>query len=151
MKKIFTKNIELMAGFICGLLISGFIVYAAVASSAVTYSTTNSSANGATKTNVQGALDELYSKANTCDFFKNVSIKSEYGYNSKSGSTISKNGTFDCVFNTKKTFDYDGFFMVLLFGVHGDASSTSDYAEVTISSYTTTATLVLLGYPSGFR
>ena len=70
MKKIWRfikSNLKIVTSFIIGIIISGGTIYAAttIASSSVSYSTTNSLANGATKTDVQGALDELYTKANT--------------------------------------------------------------------------------------
>lgn len=63
-KEIFSKNTKVIIAFILGLIISGTGVYAATTllSQSVYY---NNSTSGATSTNVQGALDELYTKANT--------------------------------------------------------------------------------------
>ena len=65
MKKVFKNNIKLIIGIIIGGLLSGGVVYAAVSASAVTYSNTNSGlkdSNGNNVTNVQEAIDVLYSK-----------------------------------------------------------------------------------------
>ena len=61
-KEIFSKNTKVIIAFIVGIIISGPTVYAATTllSQSVYYNNTNS---GATSTNVQGALDELYTKA----------------------------------------------------------------------------------------
>ena len=68
MKKI-TKfllgNIKTVVAFILGVIVSGTTVYAATilfASNEVSYDNTRS---GMSVTNVQDALDELYTKANT--------------------------------------------------------------------------------------
>lgn len=70
MMKLIKNNIKLIIGFVFGLTFSAVAVYAAtVAGTNVTYSTTNSAAYGATKTNVQEAIDELYQMANSDKFF----------------------------------------------------------------------------------
>ena len=63
-KEIFSKNTKVIIAFIVGIIISGTTVYAATTllSQSVYY---NNSTSGATSTNVQGALDELYTRANT--------------------------------------------------------------------------------------
>lgn len=62
-KELFKKNIKLVIGFIVGGIVFGTVgVYAATTllSQSVYY---NNSTSGATSTNVQGALDELYTRA----------------------------------------------------------------------------------------
>ena len=64
-KKFLVGNIKTVVAFVLGLIISGTGVYAATilfASNQVGYDNTSS---GLTSTNVQDALDELYTKANT--------------------------------------------------------------------------------------
>lgn len=64
-KKFLLGNIKTVVAFAIGVIISGTSVYAATilfASNQVSYNNANS---GATSTNVQDALDELYTKANT--------------------------------------------------------------------------------------
>ena len=63
-KEIFSKNTKVIIAFIVGIIISGTTVYAATTllSQSVYY---NNSTSGATSTNVQGAIDELYTRANT--------------------------------------------------------------------------------------
>ena len=62
--KIVKGNLKLVIGIIIGATISGVTVYAAtvIASSNVSYSNTTS---GLSATNVQSAIDELYTKAST--------------------------------------------------------------------------------------
>ena len=67
-KNILKNNFKLVLGMIIGIVLASTTVYAATilfASDSVSYSNTNS---GLTSTNVQGALDELYTKANTCKY-----------------------------------------------------------------------------------
>ena len=62
-KEIFKNNVKLVIGLIIGGVVFGTIgVYAATTllSQSVYY---NKSTSGATSTNVQGALDELYTRA----------------------------------------------------------------------------------------
>lgn len=64
-KKFLLGNIKTVVAFILGIIISGTTIYAATilfASDQVSYDNTSS---GMTATNVQGAIDELYEKANT--------------------------------------------------------------------------------------
>ena len=61
MKRIIKNNLKVIIAFIIGIVLSGSIVYAInVASSSVSYSR-----NGSTVLNVEGALNELYTRANT--------------------------------------------------------------------------------------
>ena len=65
MKKILSiikNNYKLVVGIIIGSIITGTGVYAAVASSSISYDNKNS---GLTSTNVQSAIDELNTKATT--------------------------------------------------------------------------------------
>ena len=64
MKEKIKKNYKILIAFILGLTISGIGAYAAVtiASSSVSY---DNSSSGAEATDVKGALDELYSLANS--------------------------------------------------------------------------------------
>lgn len=65
-KELLKKNIKLVIGFIIGGIVFGTLgVYAATTllSQSVYY---NKSTSGASSTNVQGALDELYEKAKKC-------------------------------------------------------------------------------------
>ena len=63
-KKFLLGNIKTVIAFVLGILLSGVTVYAATSllSQSVYYNNTTS---GATSTNLQGALDELYTKSNT--------------------------------------------------------------------------------------
>ena len=68
-KKFLLGNIKTVIAFALGLTISGVTVYSATilfASSEVSYDNTNS---GLTSTNVQGAIDEIYEKANSDSFW----------------------------------------------------------------------------------
>ena len=65
MKKLIKSNIKLIIGILIGMVLSITTVYAATilfASNQVSYDNTTS---GLSSTNVQGALDELYTRANT--------------------------------------------------------------------------------------
>ena len=78
MKRILSvikKNYKFVLGIFVGLTIAGTGVYAAVASSSISYS---NSASGLSSTNVQGAIDELATKA---DIRKSPNIVSVYTYN----------------------------------------------------------------------
>ena len=60
--KIIKNNIKLVIGLIIGVLISSGVVYAlSISGSNVTFN--NAGVSGATATNVQGAIEELYGKA----------------------------------------------------------------------------------------
>lgn len=63
-RKLLKNNIKVIIAFVVGVIISGGTVYAAtiLAANQVGYDNTTS---GITSTNVQGALDELYTRANT--------------------------------------------------------------------------------------
>lgn len=58
-KKFLKSNIKTIAAFVIGLLISGGAVYASLASSQVIFSPPS----GMSSTNVQSAIEELYTKA----------------------------------------------------------------------------------------
>lgn len=65
MKKLIKSNIKLIIGILIGMVLSITTVYAATilfASNQVSYDNTTS---GLSSTNVQGAIDELYTRANT--------------------------------------------------------------------------------------
>ena len=72
MKKIIQyikSNYMIIIGFIVGIFLSGIIVYASIIgidSDQVIYNKSSSLLNS---TNVKGALDELYEKSNSSDFF----------------------------------------------------------------------------------
>ena len=98
--KIFIKNnIKTVIAFILGMIISGTGVYAATilfASNEVSYDNTSS---GMTATNVQDALDELYTKANSIvpidfDTFQTNTAKTVYA--SKLGVCIDINNKLNC-------------------------------------------------------
>ena len=62
MKKIFKRNVKMLAAFVIGGIVCGGIttvVAYAIASSNVSYNNTSS---GSSATNVQEALDDLYTK-----------------------------------------------------------------------------------------
>ena len=64
MKRIFKNNIKVIIAFFIGTIISGSIVYGvSVASSSVSYTRSGSSVSS-----VEGALDELYEKADYIKF-----------------------------------------------------------------------------------
>ena len=97
-KSFIKNNIKIVIAFILGLIISGIGVYAAIlyASSDVGYDNTGS---GLTSTNVQDALDELYTKAQNMvpidpDTFKTNTAKTVYA--SKLGVCIKRNNRLNC-------------------------------------------------------
>ena len=98
-KELFKKNIKLVIGFIVGGIVFGTGgVYAATTllSQSVYY---NNSTSGATSTNVQGALDELYTRANNIvpidpDTFNTNTAKTVYA--SSKGVCIKRNGKLNC-------------------------------------------------------
>ena len=93
-KRFIKSNIKLVVAFILGVIISGTGVYAAIlyASSDVSYDNTSS---GMSATNVQDALDELYTKANyrkiTGDGVTNI------GFQTNSANTIFANSNGLCI------------------------------------------------------
>ena len=97
MKKIIKNNIKLIIGIIIGTVISGTAVYAAttISSSNVTY-TSNS------QSTVQGALDTLYTRANTwidpsyIDFTTLATNTKKTLLASSAGICIKRNGTVSC-------------------------------------------------------
>ena len=96
MKKIgrfIRSNIKVLAAFILGgIVLGGFGVYAAVASSSISYS---NSASGLSATTVQGAIDELNTKATT----KIEAARKECpsGYNCTQNYTCSGSSCKKCV------------------------------------------------------
>lgn len=99
--KIVKGNLKLVIGIIIGATISGVTVYAAtvIASSNVSYSNTTS---GLSATNVQGAIDELYTKANTyidpsyIDFTTLETNNKKTILVSKNGVCIKRNNKVSC-------------------------------------------------------
>lgn len=88
MKKIVNKikqNAKAIAAFLLGIALTGGTVYAATVlpSSQVGY---DNSTSGLAATDVQGALDELYTKANHCkldfrqEFLQNVDSPNDFSY-----------------------------------------------------------------------
>ena len=100
-KVFFKNNIKLFIGIIIGITISCVTVFAATTllSQSVYYNNTNS---GATSTNVQGALDELYTKANTwidpsyIDFTTLTTNTNRTILASKNGICIYRNNKVNC-------------------------------------------------------
>ena len=64
-KKFLLGNIKTVIAFVLGTLISGVTVYAATVIFASQVGYTPPSGSGISSTNVQGAVDELYTRANT--------------------------------------------------------------------------------------
>ena len=64
-KKFLLGNIKTVIAFVLGTLISGVTVYAATVIAASQVGYTPPSGSGISSTNVQGAIDELYTRANT--------------------------------------------------------------------------------------
>jgi hypothetical protein len=98
-KKLFSENIKTVIAFTLGMLISGGVVYAAttIASSQVSY--TPPTGSGLTSTDVQGALDELFTMANNIvpidpDTFTTNSTKTVYA--SSKGVCIKRNNKLNC-------------------------------------------------------
>ena len=89
MKKIVKKNYKLIVGIIVGLMISSIGVYAVntLAGNEVSY---NNETSGLTSNTVQGAIDELYNKADAQKKKMpkpgNTNIVSVYYYNQEKGS-----------------------------------------------------------------
>ena len=93
-KKFLIGNVKTVVAFIIGIVISGTSVYAATIlfnSNQVGYDNTTS---GMTSTNVQDALDELYTKANrniTGDGVTNV------GFQTNAANTVFANSNGVCI------------------------------------------------------
>lgn len=102
--KIVKGNLKLVIGIIIGATISGVTVYAAtvIASSNVSYSNTTS---GLSATNVQSAIDELYTRANTwidpsyIDFGTLATNGTKTVLASKNGVCIIRNNKVSCLKN----------------------------------------------------
>lgn len=102
MKKLIKSNIKLIIGILIGMVLSITTVYAATilfASSQVSYDNTSS---GMSATNVQDALDELYTKANTwidpsyIDFTTLATNTNKTILASKNGICIKRNNKVSC-------------------------------------------------------
>ena len=99
MKKIIKDNLKIIVAFILGIIISGTGVYAATIlynGDQVSYDNTSS---GMTATNVQDALDELYTKANNMvpidpNTFETNAAKTVYA--SSKGVCIKRNNKLNC-------------------------------------------------------
>ncbi len=90
MKKIVKKNYEILVGIVIGIIISTTVTYGAeniLTGSDVSYNTETSHGS---KNNIQGAIDELYEKANLCSN-SNKNIVFAYTY-SESGNNKCING-----------------------------------------------------------
>lgn len=100
-KKFLLGNIKTVVAFILGIIISGRIVYAATIrlnSNQVGYDNTSS---GTSATNIQDALDELYTTANTIDssyidFATTATNGNETILASKNGVCIKRNNKLIC-------------------------------------------------------
>ena len=101
-KKFLLGNIKTVVAFILGIIISGTTVYAATIlfnSNQVGYDNTSS---GMSATNVQDALDELYTKANTwinpsyIDFTTLAKNTNKTILASKNGICIKRNNKVSC-------------------------------------------------------
>ena len=108
-KEVLKKNVKLVIGIIIGAVISGTSVYAAIlyASSDVGYDNTSS---GMSATNVQDALDELYTKASKIDTYKDLQCpgcvyrkSTTYKCNSNASSA---DGTNNKLSSSEYTTDY---------------------------------------------
>lgn len=102
MKKLIKSNIKLIIGILIGMVLSITTVYAATilfASNQVGYDNTSS---GMSATNVQDALDELYTKANTwinpsyIDFTTLATNTNKTILASKNGVCIKRNNKVSC-------------------------------------------------------
>lgn len=102
MKKLIKSNIKLIIGILIGMVLSITTVYAATilfASNQVSYDNTTS---GLSSTNVQDALDELYTKANTwidpsyIDFGTLATNTNKTILASKNGVCIKRNNKVSC-------------------------------------------------------
>lgn len=89
LKEKIIKNKKYILGIITGILISGTTVYAATIISAVNVSYSNTSSK-LSSTNVQDAIDELYTKAKTNCPDGNV-CETKLSFSSDSWATIAKN------------------------------------------------------------
>ena len=101
-KDLVNKNYKVVIGIIIGITISIGIGVSALATKDITY---DNSKSGLTSTNLQGAIDELYEKANNSgvpidpDTFKTNSAKTIYA--SSKGICIFRNNKLNCF--TKKS------------------------------------------------
>lgn len=152
MKHILKKRLKLIIGFICGSLISGFAVYAAtIAGTNVTYSTSSSSSNGATKTNVQDAIEELYVKSKNCTYLDNAKYIHIDLYNPTGGETQSQDSTFGCFHQTKKTYSSNGILLFFFLSIKWNATESSVGPVVYFNKYDTNATRIGIEYGSYYK
>lgn len=89
MKKLIKSNIKLIIGILIGMVLSITTVYAATilfASNQVSYSNTTS---GLSATNVQSAIDELYTKASTWINPNNMGTPTNYIFGGSNKPTTS--------------------------------------------------------------
>jgi hypothetical protein len=106
--KYIKSNIKLVIGILIGAVLSGTTVYAATIlfnSNQVVYDNTSS---GMSATNVQGALDELYTKANTGIDPNDFGIKRNTAKNvmaTPGGVCIKRNGTVHCLTTNNWNFE----------------------------------------------
>ena len=99
-KEFLLRNVKTVLAFILGIIISGTIVYAATilfSSDQVSYDNTASGINAAT---VQGAIDELYTKASNASIYREqicpgcvyrIGSDTKYNVNSTSASKTNEN------------------------------------------------------------
>lgn len=87
-KEIIKKNVKLVIGIIIGAVVSGGTVYAAtiLAANQVGYDNTSS---GISSTNVQGALDELYTRASKWINPNNMGTPTNYIFDGENKPTTS--------------------------------------------------------------
>lgn len=110
MKKLLLGNIKTVVAFILGIIISGTTVYAATIlfnANQVGYDNTSS---GMSATNVQEALDELYTKANTYINPSDFGIQRNTAKTvmaTPGGVCIKRNGTVHCFGTNNWTYEKD--------------------------------------------
>jgi hypothetical protein len=133
--KYIKSNIKLVIGILIGAVLSGTTVYAATIlfnSNQVVY---DNSSSGATSTNVQGALDELYTKANTRIYPNDFGIKRNTAKNvmaTPGGVCIKRNGTVHCL--TTNNWDFEQNHIQQVFS-DGYCTVASDYVDCFASDF----------------
>lgn len=86
-KEIFKNNLKIVIAFILGIIISGTTVYAATIIYNANQVGFNNSNTSLSSTDVQGALDELYTRASNCKKAPNNTVYYAFGDPTTSSTT----------------------------------------------------------------
>ena len=105
-KEIFKNNLKIVIAFILGIIISGTTVYAATIlynANQVGFDNSNTSLQS---TDVQGALDELYTRANKINVYENIQCPGCVYRNSTTRKYNSNSRLADGTNNTLTSSEY---------------------------------------------